>query len=164
MAAPGQTDRLDVAVSDEQEDVEVDTGRYAALLADALRAEGVVAPAEATLRFVTSDEMAELNTTHMGSSGPTDVLSFPIDGSEPLAAGEHRMVGDLVVCAVVARDQAADHAGSTDDEMALLVVHGALHLCGHDHADPDERATMWARERTLLDELWGPLVRDPWDA
>ncbi len=72
------------------------------------------------------------------------------------------MVGDVVVCPAVARDQAAEHAGDTDAELALLVVHGALHLCGHDHADDEDRDRMWERERELLDELWGPLSRDPW--
>jgi probable rRNA maturation factor len=161
--APGsETVRVEVDVADRQQEVAVDVGRYERLLADVLAAVGVAGPGEATLTFVDRDTIGELNRTHMGATGATDVLSFPIDGSADLPAEEHRMVGDVVVCPGVARDQASHHAGDTDAELALLVVHGALHLCGHDHADDEDRDRMWARERTLLDDLWGPLPRDPW--
>jgi probable rRNA maturation factor len=161
MASGSEAVRVEVAVADEQHDVAVDAERYGRLLADALAAEGVDA-GEATLTFVDRDAMAELNEAHMGKDGPTDVLSFPIDGADRLRVDEHRMVGDVVVCAAVARDQAPDHAGDLDGELALLIVHGALHLCGHDHAEADERDRMWRRERELLDTLWGPMARDAW--
>ena len=57
----------------------------------------------------------------------------------------------MVVCPAVAARQAPEHAGSYDDELALLVVHGVLHVLGMDHADPTEAAAMQARERELLD-------------
>ena len=72
------------------------------------------------------------------------------------------MVGDIVVCPEVAAAQAAGHAGSFEDELALLLVHGSLHLLGHDHALDDERAAMWCAERQHLDAAWGPLTNDPW--
>jgi probable rRNA maturation factor len=153
---------VEVDAADRQDEVAVDVGRYVRLLADALAAEGVAGPGEATLTFVDRDAIVELNETHMGSTGATDVLSFPIDGATALPAGEHRMVGDIVICPGVARDQAAEHTGDADGELALLIVHGALHLCGHDHVEDDDRDRMWARERELLDDLWGPLPRDPW--
>jgi probable rRNA maturation factor len=71
-------------------------------------------------------------------------------------------VGDVVVCPAVATANAPSHAGSTDDEIALLLVHGTLHLLGYDHMEDGDRARMWARERELLDQLWGPLGSDPW--
>ncbi|HEU5151268.1 MAG TPA: rRNA maturation RNase YbeY [Iamia sp.] len=141
-------------------DEDIDGERWAALLAAVLEAEGVAAGAEAGLTFVTPSAMAELNHAHMGGDGPTDVLAFPIDGREATGAGS--LVGDVVVCPVVAWAGAADHAGSDDDEIALLVVHGALHLLGHDHAEADERAVMQARERALLAAHHGPLAADPW--
>jgi probable rRNA maturation factor len=101
----------------------------------------------------------------MGSAGPTDVLSFPIDGLDAAGAGDPGgpgLVGDVVVCPSVAHAAAATHAGRPDDEIALLVVHGALHLLGHDHAEADEREVMQARERALLAALHGPLAGDPW--
>ncbi len=145
-------------------DEDVDGARWAALLADALRAEGVAGGAEAGLTFVSPAAMAELNEVHMGGDGPTDVLAFPIDGigAAGAASGVPGMVGDVVICPIVAWANAPAHAGSADDEVALLVVHGALHLLGHDHAATDERATMRGRERTLLASLHGPLAGDPW--
>ena len=110
----------------------------------------------------------------MGKSGPTDVLSFPIDAAEaeivlhgqPTNRGPDRsppdlgdmplLLGDVVVCPAVALRQAPDHAGTLDDELALLVVHGVLHVLGHDHGEPDERDAMRARELELLEaHHWG---------
>lgn len=145
----------------------VDADRWSALLADVLTAEGVAAGARVGLTFVGSEAMAELNATHMGAEGPTDVLAFPVDGRDAAGAGgagPPGLVGDLVVCPGVAATNAPDHAGTEDDELALLVVHGALHLLGHDHAEDDERARMHGRERDLLARLHGPLAADPWAA
>jgi probable rRNA maturation factor len=68
------------------------------------------------------------------------------------------LLGDVVICPAVAARQAPEHAGTVDDELALLVVHGVLHVLGHDHADDEERLIMQARERELLElYIWhGP--------
>lgn len=153
---------IEVHVVDDQADFAVDADRWAALVAGVLEAEAVHGPGEATVVFVEADPMAALNQLHMGRTGPTDVLSFPIDAGDITAGIDHRLVGDVVVCPSVAAANAPDHAGTTDDEIALLLVHGTLHLLGYDHMEDDERARMWARERELLDRLWGPLARDPW--
>jgi probable rRNA maturation factor len=149
------------------EPVEVDVARWEALAHAALLAEGAPAATQLDLTLVDEAEMAELNQTHMGHAGPTDVLSFPLDFADgvPSRAGAGDiplLAGDLVICPAVARRNAPDHAGTFDDEMALLVVHGVLHLLGHDHAEHDERVAMQARERALLDQLHGALARDPW--
>ena len=111
--------------------------------------------------------MATLNADHMGVDGPTDVLSFPIDGGAVVeidagggSKGPDRpdpdrsdlpvLLGDVVICPAVASDQAPMHAGSLDDELALLVVHGVLHVLGWDHATTDERDAMFGRQRDLL--------------
>jgi probable rRNA maturation factor len=78
------------------------------------------------------------------------VLSFPLDadlepGYVPAEWGP-LLLGDIVVCPAIAAGNAANHAGTVDDELALLVVHGILHVLGHDHADPEETAVMRARE------------------
>ena len=92
-----------------------------------------------------------LNVEHMGGTGPTDVLSFPLDAAEDSVVGPGpRLLGDVVVCPAVAADQAPTHAGTLDDELALLIVHGILHVLGWDHATEDETATMQAREQDLL--------------
>ena len=138
-----------VVVSDEQGEIRVDAGRWAALAAASLRAERCVG--ELTLTFVDPDEMAALNTEHLGQEGPTDVLSFPLDPFGADTPGPS-LIGDIVICPAVAAAAAPDHAGNLDDELALLIVHGVLHISGHDHAEPEETATMRARELALLGE------------
>lgn len=158
-------DSVTVVGADEQSAVDVDVERWCRLARDVLVTEGVAG--ELTLTFVDRDEMAELNAEHLGGEGPTDVLSFPLDAApngsgdaggaddpgavESSGDGPPVLLGDVVVCPEVAAAQAPEHAGTLDDELALLVVHGVLHVLGHDHADPDEAAVMRARERTLLE-------------
>ena len=141
---------VDVVVSDEQDDVVVDADRWARLAAAALIAEGAVG--ELTLTFVDRVEMTSLNTEHMGKESPTDVLSFPL---EPFGSDDPgpSLIGDLVICPAVAAEAAPAHAGTLDDELALLVVHGVLHIVGHDHVDPDETEVMRRRELELLETL-----------
>lgn len=143
--------------------------RLAELLTATLEAEGVTGPAQVGLTLVDPAEIAQLNAEHLDGDGPTDVLSFPLepfaDPDWPAGPGEPaRLIGDVVLCPKVADAQAAGHAGSPADELALLVVHAGLHLAGHDHAEPSEAATMAARERAILARCWGPLAADPWVA
>ncbi len=136
--------------SDGGEEPAVDVGRWAALAEAVLHAED--AGGELTVTFVDLADIAELNAEHMGKDGPTDVLSFPLDDGDPVP-GVPALLGDVVICPAVALTQYADHAGTFDDEMALLVVHGILHVLGHDHAEPDEAEVMRARELELLTAL-----------
>jgi probable rRNA maturation factor len=138
----------DVRSDDDSPEVEVDVERWHRLAVAVLADQRAIG--ELTLTFVDADEIAELNEQHMGAVGPTDVLSFPLD--DVPTPGVPTMLGDVVVCPRVAAAQFADHAGTLDDEVALLVVHGILHVLGHDHADPDEAATMRALELALLIE------------
>ena len=161
-----------VTVLNETDDT-IDVARWSALVQQVLASEGVRGPAETNVVFVDRDAMTELNAEHMGGTGATDVLSFPIDDEPdefplPAAAGAGggpsaiRFVGDIVVCPSVAAENAPGHAGTLDDEIALLLVHASLHLLGHDHGEPVERDAMWAAEQRLLDHLWSPLSRNPW--
>lgn len=154
--------RVEVHVVDEQHDHHVDAGRWAALAAATLEAEGVRGPAEANLLFVGPEAMEHLNRRHMGAEGPTDVLSFPIDGGSGEEAGGLSLVGDIVLCPAVAESNAPGHAGGYDDEIALLIVHGCLHLLGYDHATDSDRDRMWSRERELIAAHHGPVAGDPW--
>lgn len=153
----------EVVGDDEQSAVALDVDRLAELARGVLRAEGLAGGCELSLRFVDEEVMAGLNREHMGGDGPTDVLAFPIDGPDavagPSAGGAPAMpslVGDVVVCPAVARRNARARGGRTDDELALLVVHGVLHVLGMDHAEPEEAAAMQARERALLADLGTP--------
>lgn len=171
-----------VFVADEQAEAVVDVARWHRLVEDVLGHEGVAGNVEVSLLFVDRETISRLNAQFMGSEGPTDVLAFPIDeelgdaGRWPDGGteGPDRMppdpddvpllLGDVVVCPAVAAEQAPTHAGSDEDEIALLVVHGLLHLLGHDHLDAGQRGRMQARERELLARCWGPLGADPWSS
>jgi len=154
-----QPESLSVGAVDEQS-VPIDTARWVALATAVLRDEGVTGPAELALWFVDEEEISGLNEQHMGEHGPTDVLSFPLDSfdDEPLAAGMPLLLGDIFICPTVAARNAPQHPGThaplhhgtLDDELALLVVHGVLHILGYDHAEVADEASMQARERALL--------------
>jgi probable rRNA maturation factor len=160
---------VEVFAADEQAAQPVDALRLVNLAKAVLAAQGVTADAELSMLFVDEDAMAELNKRFLGKDGPTDVLAFPIDdddvveggrspdslgpgpGVDPESNDPPNLLGDVVVCPAVAARNAPDHAGTYDDEMALLVVHGILHILGMDHIDNDEAEAMEARERELLE-------------
>ena len=152
MSEPGSTSGVvTIVVSDEQTDVDIDADRWADLAGAVLQAEGRTG--ELTLTFVDRDEIAALNAEHLGEHGPTDVLSFPLDSiDDSTAMPGPVLLGDVVVCPAVASESALTHAGTLDDELALLVVHGILHVLGHDHAEPAETRVMRERERALLEQ------------
>ena len=132
----------------------VDVARWCEVALAALEAEGVPA-GRIDLHFVDVDDITELNQEHLDGTGPTDVLSFPYEqdprSTAPAAAGAEPLVlGDIVICAEVAVGQAPEHAGTLDDELALLVVHGVLHVLGWDHAEPEEATAMQDREADIL--------------
>ena len=156
--------------------VSITSTELSALVARALRRAGAPANGEAVLTLVDDATIAKLNATHMGKRGPTDVLSFPlIDPRDfPARAGVRRTgsrrvsllqgsiatqlpIGDIVISVDRAIEQARDGRGGVDgatkqsvaDEVRLLAVHGALHLCGWDHDTSVSQAAMW-REQTLI--------------
>ncbi len=95
--------------------------------------------------------MQALNREHRGKDEPTDVLSFPIDEDGDELGGVTRMLGDIVICVDVLRQQAADNDVAVGDELADLLVHGTLHLLGYDH-DTDA-GEMLALQDRLIDGL-----------
>jgi len=160
--------------ADEQRDLAVDVPRFVRLAQLVLDDERVVERAgpdvEMSLLFVDEQTIAELNERFLGADGPTDVLAFPMDeelpprGRQPDQGGRGpgspsdpgeapTLLGDVVVCPAVARSQAAPRGVSVDDELALLVVHGVLHLLDYDHGEPGETAVMRRREQELLDRF-----------
>jgi len=153
---------------DEQQDEPVELARWVDLATAVLLDSGVRGETELSLLFVDEPVMGDLNRRFMGAEGSTDVLAFPLE--DPIDAGRWPdsgstgpdreppevselplLLGDVVVCPAVAARQAPEHAGSYEDEIALLVVHGVLHVLGMDHAEPEEATVMQARERELLD-------------
>ena len=96
-------------------------------------AEGVDGPWALGIAFVGEGEMRALNAEHRGLDEVTDVLAFPLDGREELPLGLERQLGDVVVCSAQAVRQAGEAGVAPLEEMRTLVVHGLLHLLGHDH-------------------------------
>jgi probable rRNA maturation factor len=157
---------IDVFAADEQGDVALDLARWSGLVRATLEEEGVRGDVEVSLIFADEPTITELNRRFMGKDEPTDVLSFPIDdepqptgrvpdsgGTGPGDPSEPEipvLVGDVVICPAVAARHATEHVVAVDDELALLCVHGALHLLGWDHEDDAEAEAMEARERELL--------------
>lgn len=165
----GGDGEIEVFCADEQTDVVIDVARWHQLAKNVLIAEGVRGAAELTLMFVPESAIAGLNEKYMGKTGSTDVLSFPLDavdavrtpGPGAFSRGPDKsnidlndlpvLLGDVVVCPVVAERQSATHAGNIDDEVALLVTHGVLHVLGYDHDQDGDAKKMQSRERELLE-------------
>jgi probable rRNA maturation factor len=127
-------------LADDRQDTPLDVDGLVALARTVLVGEG--APdTELSVSFVTEDEMGELHERFTGESGPTDVLSFPLD--EEAEQDGVRLVGDVVIAPSVA---VANNPDDPSAELRLLIVHGVLHLLGHDHERDDDKAEMWARQ------------------
>jgi len=128
-----------IALDDRQSDA-VDVEGLMTLARATLLGEGI-ADAELSISLVTEEEIAELHRRYLREEGPTDVLSFPLDDE----AGEDgvRMLGDVVIAPAVAARNNEEDPGS---ELRLLLVHGILHLLGHDHTERADRESMWARQ------------------
>ncbi len=127
-----------ILVSDRQPEP-IDHGGLVELARTTLAAEGV-ARSELSVSFVTTEEMADLHRTYLDEEGPTDVLSFPLEESDE---EDVRILGDVVIAPAVA---AANRPQDPPAELRLLLVHGILHLLGHDHEDEADRAEMWAKQ------------------
>jgi probable rRNA maturation factor len=152
--------------ADEQTVVPVELMRWVLLAEHVLVGERAPEDAEMAVVFVDAATIADLNQQYLSGDGPTDVLAFPLEeeipvgrypdegGRGPGATSDPPepplAIGDVVVCPEVARRQADERGVSLDDELALLVVHGTLHLFGYDHAEPDDAERMQRRERELL--------------
>lgn len=155
--------QLNISVEDRTGLAGADVDRWATLASNVLVAEGVAAGALDIL-FVSVEDMAILNQEHMGSTGATDVLAFPLDAPHVVVEPERPVtssklegvdvhLGDIVICSEVAENQAADHAGTVEAELSLLVIHAVLHILGHDHVSVDERRTMQSRERVHMEAI-----------
>jgi probable rRNA maturation factor len=146
-------------ISDSQARIELDYDSVRALANFVLDAEGAPAALELSLSFVVDGAIAELNTTHLGQEGPTDVLAFPLDEQPPWLAvsgypepDEAGLLGDVVVSTERAIVYCTDHGGDPIEELALYLVHGLLHLLGYDDLTEPDYVRMQERQRELLRE------------
>ena len=149
---------MNVFLVDEQTDP-VDTSPLAELADLVMCAERLPAGSEVAIALIDSDEIARYNEQYLGKTGPTDVLSFPIEDGIP-GAPPHRdpggppvNLGDVFIAPAVVRENATRSGTPFEDELALMVVHGLLHLLGWDHEDDEDAVRMEARERELLERV-----------
>ncbi len=169
-------DDIEVFVANEQSDENVDATPWARLVKDALIHQGIKGPAEISLIFVDAVTIESLNERFLKHKGPTDVLSFPIE-DDTASAGRNPdgstkgptngqlsqemplLLGDIVICPQVASANASEHKselhkGTTEDELALLTVHGVLHILGMDHEIEAEAVIMETKEQEILDKYY----------
>jgi probable rRNA maturation factor len=139
-----------VAIASPQEAVPVDRSRMRRTARAVLEGEGV-RDADISLAFVDDQTSQRLNKRYLDHDGPTDVLSFPLG-----PAGARCLAGELVVGASVARVQAEKRGHDVQAELALYVIHGLLHLCGHEDRTAPDAARMRERERHYLRRLGLP--------
>lgn len=146
---------MTIFLADEQtEEVSVDELHDLAELV--LTEEGFPRDAEVALLLVSENEMASYNQRFLGRSGPTDVLAFPVEELLPGVVpdmgpdGPPLMLGDVILSPSYVRRQAGDYEVTFEDEIALMVTHGILHLLGYDHEEDDDAERMEQREREIL--------------
>lgn len=111
----------------------------------------VAPPASLTVLLADDAHIQQLNRDYRQQDKPTDVLSFP--AGKPAPGETEPYLGDIAIAIPTARRQAAASGHALSEELQLLVVHGVLHLLGHDHATPEEKAEMWAAQTAVLQAL-----------
>jgi probable rRNA maturation factor len=135
----------------------VDGGWVKKIVRQVLKAEGVVPPYEVSLVFTDSETVKQLNRDYRGVDEPTDVLAFSMlpqkgtDSSFPLPPDGFTRLGEVIISYPQAVAQAKEQGHSPERELALLIIHGILHLLGYDHEEPEEESKMRERERELLE-------------
>ena len=141
---------LDVEVASEGVRPGLGRGRAEAVARAVLRAEGV-RHALVSVTFVTRGRIAALNRRHLAHRGPTDVISFAFARTTALDP----VIGDIYIAPDVARANAVANGVGVREELTRLVVHGVLHVLGHDHPEGEERerSPMWRRQERLVARL-----------
>ena len=113
--------------------------------------------ADLSILLVDEQTMADYHERFMDLPGPTDVMSFPMDELREPSDDEAPplgMLGDIVLCPAVTGRQAAENGRQPDEEAEYLLIHGLLHLLGHDHAEPEEKAIMFGLNDKII-QAWG---------
>ncbi|MBN1303806.1 MAG: rRNA maturation RNase YbeY [Anaerolineales bacterium] len=120
----------------------------------ALEQQGAAPETDLTIVLTGDDQLRSLNREYLGIDAPTDVLSFPASETDPETGTLY--LGDILISAPRAASQAEQAGHSLEAEVQLLVVHGVLHLLGHDHAAQDEKRRMWEAQARILEAIGLP--------
>jgi probable rRNA maturation factor len=138
---------------------DIDISKISSLATFAIAKMKIHPQTDLSVIFVDEASIAELNKRWMDESGPTDVLSFPMDELRPGDNSEsaaESLLGDIVICPHIAKAQADTANKPIAAEIDLLLVHGFLHLLGFDHAEEVEHKQMFELQQQILDE-WGKI-------
>ncbi len=106
------------------------------------------AQGDITIVLTDDSQLGQLNRDFLGIDAPTDVLSFPASETDPETG--RRYLGDILISVPRADEQAGAAGHALEEEVQLLIVHGTLHLLGHDHAEGEDKAKMWAAQAEVL--------------
>jgi len=151
-------EEIQISVGEEFQGL-VDEGWVRRTAKQALKAEGVAPPYEVGLLFTDSETVQRLNRDYRGVDEATDVLAFGMlpqkedNSSFVLPPDGITHLGEVIISYPRAVEQAQEQGHSVDKELALLIIHGILHLLGYDHEKPEDEAKMRAREKELLEEI-----------
>ena len=143
---------MSIEVLNESGEADVNEQMLIDVCSFALQTMDVHPDTEATITLVDEPTMADLHVRWMDLEGPTDVMSFPMDELRVPADGQTPptgVLGDIVMCPTVTARQAPENGRTPDGEAEYLLIHGLLHLLGHDHAEPEEKRIMFG----LNDEI-----------
>jgi len=149
-------EQIGIHVEEEFREV-VEEGGVRRIAQTVLKAEGVAPPYEVSLVFTDSEKVKQLNRDYRGVDEPTDVLAFHmlpqkgVDSSFALPPDGVTRLGEVIISYPQAVAQAREQGHSPEKELALLVIHGILHLLGYDHEEPEEESKMRERERELME-------------
>ena len=133
--------------------IEVDTERLIGLARFALDALRIHPQSELSILLVDPGTMSAYHEKYLDEPGPTDVLSFPMDELRAPASEDEPplgLLGDIVLCPEVTAAQAEEHGRTAAEEADYLLIHGLLHLLGHDHAEAAEKKVMFDLNDTII--------------
>jgi probable rRNA maturation factor len=149
-------EEIEVFIDEEFRGV-VNGGWVKKIVRQVLKAEGVASLYEVSLVFTDSETVQQLNRDYRGVDEPTDVLAFYMlpqkgdDSSFALPPDGVTRLGEVIISYPQAVAQAKEQGHSPERELALLIIHGILHLLSYDHEEPEEESKMRERERELLE-------------
>ena len=149
---------MEVCVTNLQHKVSIETNFIRDVVMSALRIEGYPQPPDVSVALVDDAYIRMLNREYRGVDQPTDVLAFPMEGDGGGRGAP--ALGDIVISLERARDQARQFKHPIRREVALLAVHGVLHLLGYEDDTEAGASAMWSRQKRLLEQILGTEARD----
>lgn len=141
---------------DEQQVIDEDTkNQIESLLTFAAKKENITEEAELSISFVDEEEIQAINRDYRDKDKVTDVISFSLEEDEPEIEGLDmpRVLGDIIICLEVAKEQAQSYNHSLSRELGFLALHGFLHLLGYDHMTEEDEKEMFSRQDEILNEF-----------